>query len=160
VSRSILEAQRFTRCSFCPQMSQFVTDFRAAQLGGVLAPPPAPKPSPRCRRRVAALLSSSRTAAAPPPKPHLLCRACSAAVAVGGGSNAAARCKPPACSACSALACATRVPHAASLPMRLPLPLVTRHMYRPCTAAQFARAKVLNSPPLQPRLVFLFHAAC
>ena len=81
--------------------------------------------------------------------------ACSAAVAVGGGSNAAARCMPPACCACSALACATRVSHAASLPMRLPLPLAPHHLYRP-----FARTKVRNSPPVKPRLVFSFHAAC
>lgn len=79
-----------------------------------------------------------------------------AAAAVGGGSNAAARCMPPACCACSSLACATRVPHAASLPMRRPLSLAPRHLYHPCTAAQFARTKVRNSPPLQPLLVFFF----
>jgi hypothetical protein len=63
---------------------------------------------------------------------------------------------PPACCACSSLACATRVPHAASLPMRRPLSLAPRHLYHPCTAAQFARTKVRNSPPLQPLLVFFF----
>jgi hypothetical protein len=143
-------------------MSQFVSEFR---VGPTWPHPPAEVP---CRKLSAAaawqppppiIIAHSRF---PRPHPNHTCRAgaCSAAAAVSGGSNAAARCKPPACSASSALACATRVPHAVSLPMWLPLPLAPRHLYRPCTAAQFTRSNVRNSPPLKPLLVFFFHAAC
>ena len=80
-----------------------------------------------------------------------------AAAAVGGGSNAAARCMPPACCACSSLACATRVPHAASLPMRLPLPLAPRHLYRLCTAAlRNSLAQRCATPPLSNPFSFSY----
>ena len=158
--RLLPDTQRSTRAaaahySFYPQMSQFVSEFC---VGPNLAPPPAVNSTPPqtfCRRCVA----PSHHRAQPllnPPKPQPVVP-CSAAAAVGGGSNAAARCKPPACCACSALACATRVPHAASLPMRLPLSLAPRHLYCLCTAAlRNSPAQRCATPPLSNPFSFSY----
>ena len=92
-----------------------------------------------CRRRLASL-----THPAPSPTPAVA-GACVAAAAVGRSSNAAARCKPPACAACSALACAAHVPHAESLPMRLPLPGVPS--VPPLHSCAISSHKGVQAPP-------------
>ena len=155
---AVADTQRSTRAaaahySFYPQMSQFVSEFC---VGPNLAPPPAANstlPQTFCRRRVAA----SHHRAQPllnPPKPQPVVP-CGAAAAVGGGSNAAAMCLY---SACLCYTSATRCkPSNAAAAVPRPTPSVSP--LHGC-AAQFARAKVRNSPPLKPLLVFLSHAAC
>ena len=158
--RLLPDTQRSTRAaaahySFYPQMSQFVSEFC---VGPNLAPPPAVNstlPQTFCRRRVAP--SHHRAQLLPTPAQTSTCcaGACSAAAAVGGGSNAAAMCL---FSACLRYTCATRCkPSNAAAAAPRPTPSVSP--LHGC-AAQFARAKVRNSPPLKPLLVFLFHAAC
>ena len=63
-----------------------------------------------------------------------------AAVAFGRGSNAAARCKSPACVACSSLACAAQVPQ---MPQAMQASDCGKfRSYRNCLAVQSARTKV------------------